>query len=49
MAQIRYQHVGKRFGAVQALEDLNLVVEDREFVTYPPRAIKEAIRYLPTM
>ena len=33
MAQIRYQHVGKRFGAVQALEDLNLVVEDREFVT----------------
>lgn len=33
MAQIRYQHVGKRFGAVQALEDLNLVVADREFVT----------------
>ena len=33
MAQIRYQHVGKHFGAVQALEDLNLVVADREFVT----------------
>ncbi len=33
MAPIRYQHVGKRFGAVHALEDLNLTVEDREFVT----------------
>ncbi len=33
MAQIRYEHVGKRFGAVQALEDLNLIVADREFVT----------------
>ncbi len=33
MAQIRYHNVGKRFGSVQALADLNLVVEDREFVT----------------
>ena len=33
MAPIRYQHVGKRFGSVRALEDLNLVVADREFVT----------------
>ncbi len=33
MAPIRYHHVGKRFGAVHALEDLNLVIEDREFVT----------------
>ncbi len=33
MAQIRYHDVGKRFGSVQALENLNLVVEDREFVT----------------
>ncbi len=33
MAQLRYRHVGKRFGSVHALEDLNLAVEDREFVT----------------
>ena len=33
MAQIRYQQVGKRYGSVHALEDLNLEVEDREFVT----------------
>ncbi len=33
MAQIRYQQVGKRYGSVHALEDLNLEVEDKEFVT----------------
>ena len=33
MAQIRYHNVGKRFGSVTALRDLNLTVEDREFVT----------------
>ena len=33
MAEIRYSQVGKRFGSVQALEEFNLVIEDREFVT----------------
>jgi len=33
MAQIRYENIGKRFGSVTALRDLNLTVEDREFVT----------------
>lgn len=33
MAQIRFEDIGKRFGSVVALHDLNLTVEDREFVT----------------
>ena len=33
MAQIQYKDIGKRFGSVAALQDLNLTVEDHEFVT----------------
>jgi multiple sugar transport system ATP-binding protein len=33
MAQIHYKNISKRFGSVVALEALNLMIEDREFVT----------------
>ena len=33
MAPIRYHQVSKQFGSVRALEELDLVIEDREFVT----------------
>lgn len=33
MAEIRYRNIGKRFGSVVALEELDLTVGDREFVT----------------
>jgi multiple sugar transport system ATP-binding protein len=33
MADIRFEHVSKRFGPVVALNDLNLQINDREFVT----------------
>ncbi|MCB0111942.1 MAG: ABC transporter ATP-binding protein, partial [Caldilineaceae bacterium] len=33
MAQIVYKNINKRFGSVLALNDLNLTIADREFVT----------------
>ncbi len=33
MAEIRFENITKRFGAVVALKDLNLEITDREFVT----------------
>ncbi|MCB0064018.1 MAG: ABC transporter ATP-binding protein [Caldilineaceae bacterium] len=33
MAQIEYKNINKRFGSVLALNDLNLTIADREFVT----------------
>ncbi|HRW09710.1 MAG TPA: ABC transporter ATP-binding protein [Caldilineaceae bacterium] len=33
MAQIAYKNINKRFGSVVALNDLNLTIADREFVT----------------
>lgn len=33
MAEIRFEHVTKKFGSVVALNDLNLEITDREFVT----------------
>ncbi len=33
MAEIRFEHVTKRFGSVVAVDDFNLSIADREFVT----------------
>jgi multiple sugar transport system ATP-binding protein len=33
MAEIRFEHVTKRFGSVEAVKDFNLVIADKEFVT----------------
>jgi multiple sugar transport system ATP-binding protein len=33
MAELRFEHVSKRFGPVVALKDFNLTIEDKEFVT----------------
>ena len=33
MAQVRIEHVFKRFGPVTAVNDFNLTVEDGEFVS----------------
>src|SRR3989304_4592619 len=33
MAEIRFEHVTKRFGSVVAVDDFNLTIADREFVT----------------
>lgn len=33
MAEIRFEHVSKRFGSVVALKDFNLTIADKEFVT----------------
>jgi multiple sugar transport system ATP-binding protein len=33
MAELRFEHVSKRFGSVVALKDFNLTIEDKEFVT----------------
>lgn len=32
MAKVRFEHVTKRFGEVVAVNDLNLEIEDREFL-----------------
>jgi multiple sugar transport system ATP-binding protein len=32
MAQVRYEHVTKRFGDVTAINDLNLEIPDKEFL-----------------
>jgi len=33
MAEIRFEHIHKRFGSVEAVKDFNLTIADREFVT----------------
>jgi multiple sugar transport system ATP-binding protein len=33
MAEIRFEHINKRFGAVEAVKDFNLTIADKEFVT----------------
>ena len=33
MAQIRYEHISKRFGSVVAVHDFDLTIEDKEFLT----------------
>jgi multiple sugar transport system ATP-binding protein len=33
MAEIRFEHMTKRFGSVEAVRDLNLTVNDKEFLT----------------
>jgi multiple sugar transport system ATP-binding protein len=33
MAEIRFEHVSKKFGSVVALKDFNLSIKDKEFVT----------------
>ncbi len=34
MASITYEHVWKRFGDVVAVQDLDIVIEDKEFLVF---------------
>ena len=34
MPEIKLEHVTKRFDKFVAVDDLNMVIEDRDFITY---------------